>query len=97
MVLPCWRVGRVRVCAPGASAAAFALASTGPLSRGPAWRTHAPAGMAVTNVFKLEHEHLLRRFQKASSRASDAGTGKVKGLFCALPPKCLPRLAAFGA
>ena len=53
------------------------------------------AGMVVTNVFKLEHPFLLRRFQKASAATTGEGS-KVKGLFCSLPAKCLPRVAAFG-
>jgi hypothetical protein len=52
-------------------------------------------GMVVTNVFKLEHPHLLKRFQKTSSSLAEQGS-KVKGLFCSLEPKCVPRVAAFG-
>jgi hypothetical protein len=51
--------------------------------------------MTITNVFKLEHPFMLKRFQKASSSLAGEG-GKVKGLFCSLPAQCVPRVAAFG-
>ena len=58
------------------------------------WRVARCAGLTVTDVFKIEHKLMLHKFLKLTAGADP---GKVKGLFCSLPPGCVPRVVTFGA
>mmetsp|Transcript_1651 Transcript_1651/g.3875 ORF Transcript_1651/g.3875 Transcript_1651/m.3875 type:complete len:689 (+) Transcript_1651:82-2148(+) len=51
------------------------------------------SGIKVLEVFKIENRPMLREFQH---HASSFKPGSVKGLFCAVPQNCLPRLAVEG-
>lgn len=50
-------------------------------------------GMVVTNVFKVENQPMLHKFQKLTAGCEP---GSVKGLFCSLAPGCVSRVVAFG-